>query len=248
MRTRISYVCLSHPGFLRPGNQDNFFCAGEILPQENAGTEAPIRGHVFSGEKPLFGVFDGLGGEQQGETAAFLAAREAGTLKPGLRPQAALKSYCRRANQRICNYGSAHSLKATGTTAALALFSGGKVHLCNLGDSRIFRLRNRELSQLSQDHLFPWAREGKPPLTQYLGMPPWETVLEPHILTEHIRPEDRYLLCSDGLTDMLTQEQLRAGLAAASIEAAAKGLLEGALSQGGKDNITLILCKIMRTE
>ena len=247
MGTQISYVCVSHTGNFRRRNQDNFYCVREMMPQENTGTPVPIRGSIFAGKKPLFGVFDGLGGEEKGETAAFLAAREAANLTAGRHPQAALEDYCRNANQRICAYRSAFGLNTMGTTAALALFSGRKVSLCNLGDSKIFRFRGGELVQLSQDHLFSCAYGGKPPLLQYLGMPPSETILEPYIITERVEPEDLYLLCSDGLTDMLTMEQIQSGLSAASIEDAAERLMEQALSQGGKDNVTLILCKVRKT-
>lgn len=240
----VSYICVSHTGYCRRINQDNFFCAGNTMPQKNAGTKVPVQGRILAGKKALFGVFDGMGGEEKGEAAAFLAAGEAGNFRAGWHPQEALADYCRRANARICNYRSASSLKSMGTTAALALFSGLRVHLCNLGDSKIFRFRNGKLTQLSQDHLFPWAREGKPPLTQYLGMPTSETILEPYILTERVRPGDLYLLCSDGLTDMLTLDQIRFGLSAERMEAAAENLMEQALSRGGRDNITLILCKV----
>lgn len=246
MGTRISYVCISHTGNFRRRNQDNFFCVREMMPEKNRGTAVPVHGSISAGKKPLFGVFDGLGGEEKGETAAFLAAREAGNLTAGRFPQAALADYCRNANQRICAYSSAFGLKTMGTTAALALFSGRRVSLCNLGDSRIFRFRSGELIQLSQDHLYSCAYGGKPPLSQYLGMPPSETILEPYIVTERVKPGDLYLLCSDGLTDMLTMEQIQSGLSAAGIEDAAERLLEQALSQGGKDNITLILCKVSK--
>lgn len=246
MGYRISYAALSHRGNFRPRNQDNFLCARAYLPSENQGTPAPLTGRLSSGERPLFGVFDGMGGEEKGEVAAFLAAEAAARTRIGSRPEEDLRSLCLRANDLIFSCTTAQGLRAMGTTAALVTFTDREAHLCNLGDSRIFRLRSGQLTQLSQDHVLPGVQGRKPPLTQYLGMSPQESNLEPYVITERIKCGDLYLLCSDGLTDMLAADEIRDILSSAPLIDAAGQLLRQALFQGGKDNITLILCKISR--
>lgn len=246
MGYRISYAALSHRGNFRPRNQDNFLCAQAYLPSENRGTPTPLTGRLSSGKRPLFGVFDGMGGEEKGEVAAFLAAEAAARTRIGPDPREDLRHLCLRANDAIYDCTAALGLRAMGTTAALVTFADREAHLCNLGDSRIFRLRSGQLTQLSQDHVLPGVRGRKPPLTQYLGMSPEETALEPYVITERIRGGDLYLLCSDGLTDMLPEDEIRDILRAAPPADAAAQLLRQALSRGGKDNITLILCKISR--
>lgn len=246
MGYRISYTAFSHRGNFRRVNQDNFLCARTYMPSDNRGTPAPVTGSVSAGKRPLFGVFDGMGGEEKGELAAFLAAEAAANTRIGQHPMEDLSRYCQRANDLIYAHTAAQGLRAMGTTAALLAFTKKEVHLCSVGDSRIFRYRDGQLTQLSRDHVLPGVRGRKPPLTQYLGMPPEESFLEPYLITEPVKSGDLYLLCSDGLTDMLTAGEIQSILSAASPEDAGAILLEQALSRGGKDNITLILCKISR--
>ncbi|MCD8157265.1 MAG: hypothetical protein LUD53_07575, partial [Clostridiales bacterium] len=117
------------------------------------------------------------------------------------------------------------------------------VAICNIGDSRIFRLSKGQMEQLSMDHVgvAPYGR--KPPLSQNLGIPPTEMLIEPYAATAAYREGDIYLICSDGLTDMLSTNQIAQVLGQYPIETAAGCLLEKALERGGRDNITIILCR-----
>ena len=72
----ISYICVSHRGLCRQTHQDNFLCGGQILPPGTNGTPDALTGTLPSGPDALFGVFDGMGGEEMGEMGAYLAARE----------------------------------------------------------------------------------------------------------------------------------------------------------------------------
>ena len=84
----------------------------------------------------------------------------------------------------------------------------------------------------------------KPGLIQYLGMDPGEIILEPTIHSSDLQKGDTYLICSDGLTDMVTEADIASLLnKAADAEEATAGLVELALENGGKDNITAIVCK-----
>ncbi len=207
MRCTIDYVYTSHPGKIRSAHQDNLVCLGACLPMENRGTGEPVCGRS-SGEGPrLFGVFDGLGGEERGEAAAFLAAEAFRTADLNDGTEAVLAA-CGEANRRICAFTEAEDLSCCGTTAALLLFDENGVTSCNVGDSRIYRLRGDELVQLSEDHVLPFYGERKAPLLQYLGMPETESLLEPTTGEFPVRKGDLFLLCSDGLTDMLSEERI----------------------------------------
>ena len=130
-----------------------------------------------------------------------------------------------------------------GSTMAALCFTRRGVTACNIGDSRVYILRDGALRQLSVDHVEHWEGRKKTPLTQHLGLDPEELRLEPSICEEALRGGDRFLLCSDGLSDMLEDERIAELLAAApGAEQAARSLLDAALEQGGRDNTTVIVC------
>lgn len=243
MDYRISYVCVSHRGLFRQIHQDNFLCDGHILPHTSRGTVSPIRGIRNAGNDALFGVFDGMGGEEMGEMAAFLAAQTAAQIRLGDQPQDDLLSFCRDASDTLTDYILANRLSAMGTTASVLSFTGAGIWLCHLGDSRIYRLRDGMLKQLTADHVLPWFPGRKPPLALYLGIPQEEEVLTPQILRLMPQAEDIYLICSDGLTDMVSRDEILHILNTTPYEKAAEVLLSRALSNGGRDNVTVITCK-----
>lgn len=239
----ISYVCISHQGFFRNSNQDNFLCGETFLPLEHKGTAKPLRGNIRAGKKAVFGIFDGMGGGRNGEAASYLAARSASRIRIGFRPLDALLEFCSRANHAVLDYGKHLGIDDLGTTATLLSFHRSHVQLCHLGDSRAYRFRNGRLTLLTQDQVLTGYPGRKAPLTQYLGMSPEDGNLEPFHLEAPLEPEDIYLICSDGLTDMLTGEEIRDILSAVPFSCAAEHLLNTALLRGGRDNVTLILCK-----
>jgi serine/threonine protein phosphatase PrpC len=172
-----------------------------------------------------------------------MAAQVAAQMQPGEAPLEDLMGVCREANRKICRYVREETLRAMGTTAAMLCISGEEASLCSVGDSRIFRLRRGRLEQLNRLHTEPCAFGNKPGLYQYLGIPETEQLLEPDLRRERLRQGDEYLLCTDGLTDMLTQTEMEQILNEQPAGKAAQQLLEAALERGGKDNITLILCR-----
>jgi protein phosphatase len=205
---------------------------------------------------------DGMGGYQAGEVASAIAVQEvrarlgsaladdaaAGSLEQAVR--AAVDG----ANEAI--YATAQrdpGCHGMGTTLVLALFADGAVMIAHIGDSRAYRLRDGCLQALTRDHslvqeqvdaglLRPeQARQlrYRNVLTHALGVethPRFELVRHP------LQPGDRYLLCSDGLHDMLSDAQIAAELRrAAGPEAAARTLLDAANQAGGLDNISIIV-------
>ena len=239
----ISYVCVSHRGLCRQTHQDNFLCGGHILPPNTNGTPAAMTGTLRSGPDALFGVFDGMGGEEMGEMGAYLAAREALHTRLEGEPKGCFQDFCRRANESLTEYIRSHQLSAMGTTASVLSFAEQRIWMCHLGDSRIYRLREGKLTRLTADQVLPWFPGKKPPLAQYLGLPPEEGEPEPQITGLSFRHGDIYLLCSDGLTDLVTDDEIRQTLKAVPYKKAASTLLSMALTRGGRDNVTVLTCK-----
>ena len=239
----ISYICVSHRGLCRQTHQDNFLCGGQILPPGTNGTPDALTGTLPSGPDAIFGVFDGMGGEEMGEMGAYLAAREAMNTRLEGEPKERFLDFCRRANESLTEYTRSHHLSAMGTTASVLSFTEQGIWLCHLGDSRIYRLREGKLTRLTADQVLPWFPGRKPPLALYLGIPQEEEVFTPQILRLMPQAEDIYLLCSDGLTDMVSRDEIQHILNTTPYDKAAEALLSKALSNGGRDNVTVITCK-----
>ena len=244
MRFQVHYACASHIGNVRKINQDNWICNGVHADADAPAVTTALCGIVDLKKPTLFGVFDGMGGEECGEVASYLAAKCAASFplrKNGVR---ALAAFCEQANAAICAYARTHDVFSMGTTAALLLCSKKEITLCNIGDSKVFRYTNGTLEQLSQDHVSFAPFGVKPPLSQYLGIPPEELQIAPYISELPCRGGDGYLLCSDGLTDMLTAEDIREVFEEFPVSQAADVLIDRALCRGGKDNITVLLLEV----
>ncbi len=253
----VSAACGCSMGKIRANNEDNLLFFGKTLPANNSGFHKPIT-DAQGLDKPLcFAVFDGMGGEDYGEIAAFTAAQ---TLKTCLAEAAdflvpekrLLTDACEKMNEAVCAKAQSLGTERMGTTALIAYFTSKDVYVCNLGDSRAFRLRGGEFLQLSQDHtereilLERGITDQKPRLMQYLGIDPQELALEPYVAKGELNLGDQYLLCSDGLTDMLTNLEIACILRQAeSPEDAVKELIKAALANGGRDNITVVVCKVI---
>lgn len=246
MYYKIHYSCLSHVGNVRNVNQDNFICDRRYMENDETSIEFPLCGTKTSKDVSVFGIFDGMGGEECGEIASYIASKAASDIKIGKDATATLSQFCQKANLDICDYAVLHEVSSMGTTAAILVFIEKEVALCNIGDSKIFRLCDGKLEQISMDHVAVAAFAVKPPLSQNLGIPPNELVIDPYLARGRYNDGDIYLICSDGLTDMVSVEEITEVLNSNPIEEAINTLLDKALAAGGKDNITIILCKIER--
>jgi protein phosphatase len=205
---------------------------------------------------PCFAVFDGMGGEQQGEVASRIAAealRDAcasGSAEGD--PEVFLTSVCQHMNDAVCAYARENGIRRMGTTAVLLAFREQTAFVCNVGDSRAYVLRpsfwfSRHLEQLSCDHSQKGASVGKAPLTQYIGIPADEFIIEPSIVALPLREGTRWLLCSDGLSDMVPEKAIAKALSATGdLGVCANRLLGAALDAGGRDNVTIIICELRK--
>ncbi len=210
------------------------------------------------------GVFDGMGGFSNGETASGIAVRmlgrymelaraEASTFQPGF--------IFSQMNEAICKEAARIS-KKMGSTAVLWVCEDGLVRISNLGDSRGYLFRGGRLSQLSVDHTEENSMlelqkklgmaeklstsKRKNILTQHLGIEEEEFILEPaesELLK--VQEEDIFLLCSDGLTGVLGDEAIRDILCREEkLEEKKRVLIDEALKNGSRDNITVVLIKM----
>ena len=253
MRYLIQAACGCHIGKVRKNNEDNFYFDGKCLERENTGLKHPACLEETLKNGFSVAVFDGMGGESYGEYASYAAARQMQqtqrTLADFLIPE---KNYLLRLtaqlDRAVNRVQQEMRTDRVGSTMAGLYFSGRYVYVCNVGDSRAYRLRNGEFLQLSVDHVEkrPGRENRKAPLTQYLGFGSEEILLEPHIAKGEIMREDVYLLCSDGLTDMLSNLDISDILLKnVDAETWVQELIDAAMERGGRDNITAIVCRLM---
>jgi len=217
---------------------------------------------LFLPERSLFAVADGMGGYRGGQVASSLAVetlrqtfereRFVGELRsdsPIPRRGHELASGVLQANWAVFQAARADpSLSQMGTTLVAARFSPNKqrVYIANVGDSRCYRLRGGKLRQLTTDQtmrLVGLQGAGANDLLQAIGV---TSDLAIDLLVDKPRPNDVYLLCSDGLPKMVQDEEIeRLLVAEPDLEAAVYGLIERANDHGGKDNVTVVLVKVI---
>lgn len=249
----IDAVCVNHMGRIRCNNEDNFFFDGKVLLPDNQGLGQTLVMRKEASEPVCVAVFDGMGGEQYGEEASFIAGntlRKKLVFEDGCAPERFLAELCTEANQEICNFAKNKHVRCTGSTAAVLYAFEDRLWVCNLGDSRVYAMSEGNLVQWSVDHtdgayLQKNGIKKKPSLTQHLGILPEEMMIEPFVDSRFPLPDEKYLLCSDGLTDMVDSFAIEAVLQEKTeLKVIAEKLLKMALDNGGRDNITIILCQI----
>jgi protein phosphatase len=249
---QLSAACGCSIGRVRKNNEDNFYFDGSSLPEENRGLSGCIVRKAYLEKEVLFGVFDGMGGEEYGEKASFAAAETAKAKadigrRYAIGSRAFLTQLSHEMNRAVCERQKELYVTRMGTTAAMLLFVPDEVYACNLGDSRIYRLRDNELSQVSVDDVerVPEGVHRKAGLTQFLGIPEDELALEPHIVKCELKRGDVYLICSDGVTDMIPNLELCMILREhISVKQTVEHLIRRALQNGGHDNTTAIVIRI----
>ena len=251
----IEYAYTSNIGKIRKNHEDNFWCDGDFLPAINSGTEGVTSGIIKSEDIPAFGVFDGMGGESCGEMASAAAAEAFDAYYQENKnnftedPRTFLMELGKAMNDRVCGYAADNNILSMGSTSAVVLFGKDWYAASNIGDSRIYTCRKGKLEQISTDHVFKGAGFRKAPLVQYLGLEEADGILEPSYERGSLESGLRILICSDGVTDMITDEELCDLLSSGEEIAAVAGtILEKALENGGRDNITLILLQAVPAE
>lgn len=247
----------SHIGNIRKRNEDNLYVDGNYrkdLSKENF----KIRSKVDLNEH-IYAVFDGLGGEAAGEQASLIAAKGMKAFDEGGHA-ADVDTYVSTAHQDILKEAAYKDTLNMGTTAVALRLNDEAAFVFNVGDSRAYRFRDGRLEQLSKDHTVKQSmidygidvsndrsdmHDGE--LTQYIGMPSEDDV-EPSAFTTKmdIAENDIFILCSDGLTTELSDDEIQKILNDYTDDTAeylTARLIKQALDRAGRDNISVIVCK-----
>lgn len=246
MNGKIMVSVRSCKGKVRAENEDNFFAGGMFLPPDLDGRDFSLDGVLPN--TVVLAVCDGVGGEAMGKEASEIAVKRLSDMQEHLMNSrsdnlsSAVHAYISNADSGIS------SLKSrAGTTLALAVIQKGVIRCFNVGDSRIYCFRKGKLSRITNDHntsaltLKTAELVGDNKLTRCIGIgcnnhaesyPP-------------IKGKCKLLLCSDGLSGMLSDEEIEKTLSSFdNIGEAADSLMEKALKAGGTDNVTIVLADL----
>jgi PPM family protein phosphatase len=230
----------------------------EHFEQSDTGRQRRANEDHFLARAPLFVVADGMGGAQAGEVASGIAAETfAGGLPPEGSPEERLAARVLDANRRIFELSqSDHERAGMGTTCTAAYVDGGGVAFAHVGDSRAYLWRDGELTRLTRDHSLvdELVRRGKLTeeeaaehpqrsiITRALGPEP---DVEVDTFTQPAQEGDVVLLCSDGLTSMVSEGEVASILReAGDLRSAGRALVAAANDAGGRDNITVVLFRL----
>src|SRR5580698_1992378 len=238
MTLELRYAVRSDVGLLREGNEDSAYAGPRLL-----------------------AVADGMGGHAAGEVASALTIASMAELDAEQVSGDMLKVLAMAvamANARLQEKIIANpAVEGMGTTLTALLWSDGHAAICHIGDSRGYLLREGELYQITHDHTLVQSLvdEGRisaddvsthPQRSLLLRALDGRSIAEPDLSVHEAQPGDRYLLCSDGLSGVVSDETLRDTLASiAEPEAVTRQLIELALLGGGPDNITCIVADVI---
>ena len=236
MKLALDFVAVSDRGLVRANNEDSAYAGPHLLV-----------------------LADGMGGHAAGEVASQLMVEHLEHLDRDPEDAdmlALLGAAAEDGNASIEASVAEHPEQAgMGTTLTAAMFNGRELGLIHVGDSRGYLLRDGELHQLTVDDTFVQSlvNDGKLApedvsshpqksliLKAYTGRP-----VEPHLELIQVQPGDRILLCSDGLSDPVTQQTIQLALGDGTPEMAANRLIELALRSGGPDNVTVVVAEVV---
>jgi serine/threonine protein phosphatase PrpC len=244
---QLSVGQFSHPGRKRSNNED---WLGKFQPDD---------AERLSQKGSLFLVADGMGGHRSGELASRRAVDQVirnYVDDPVSDVGASLRRAIELANAAL--YAEAQrrdrdpSRRGPGTTLVAAVVRSGELWIANVGDSRAYLLRNGKLRQLSRDHvLYPAGEEDGAPAGKWIGRHVITRALgrKPNVEVDifpplELRDGDRVLLCSDGLTTPLSDEEIRDIGSRYPPPKAAEALVQAANERGGPDNVSVIVLGI----
>ncbi len=231
------------PGRQRWHNEDYFG-----LPQN-------LPANIVAQKGRLWIVADGMGGHKAGEVASQLAVKTILSIyysSAGGRVAESLVQAVQAANQAVYQKAQAPEWQGMGTTVVIALLHQNRLIIANVGDSRAYLLRNRRLERLTEDDTWVAGQvragvltpqeagrhEQKGVLTRALGRQP---ALDVAARSYQLEPGDTFLLCSDGLTTCLDDQQIAVNLDTLPPQQAANRLVAQSNQRGGPDNITVIV-------
>ncbi len=262
MADDYSSAVVCSKGCTRGNNEDNFYFLGDrmLLKEMDEGAHIVYTG---SDDKQSYAIFDGMGGGDSGEVAASIAAELFAKMEDRFYQEHAereLLEYARRASDQIYDYAQKHLTTGQGSTFAGLILYKGRAFVVNVGDSRVYLHRNKKLEVVTKDHSYVYElfQEGKLTeeqarkhpknnvITHYLGMQK-NKLRDEFAYADSFRicRGDRFMLCSDGLCDLLSREEIQQVLNdEKKPDEAAVSLVRKALELGGKDNATCIVVDV----
>jgi protein phosphatase len=232
----LRYAARSDRGLVRSNNEDSVYAGARLL-----------------------ALADGMGGHAAGEVASQLMIAALAHLdddEPGEDLLGKLEAATREGNDSIADHVEEEpELDGMGTTLTAILFSGSKLGLVHIGDSRAYLLRDNHLTQITRDDTFVQSLvdEGRITAEQAHTHPQRSLIMraltgneiEPTLTMREARAGDRYLLCSDGLSDVVSDETIENTMREGSQEECADRLIELALRSGGPDNVTVVVADVI---
>src|ERR1700754_2444169 len=241
MTIALRYAARSDVGLLREGNEDSAYASGRLL-----------------------AVADGMGGHAHGEVASSVAIAAMASLEeaaPGGDLLSAIEAAVRDANRKLHEMvGRDPSLKGMGTTLTAMLWNGAQVALVHVGDSRAYLLRRGELYQITHDHtlvqqlvddgrITPEEAATHPQRSILLRALDGSGEVDPDLTLREAQGDDRSLLCSDGLSGVVSAETLHNTLTTIDDpEEVVRALIDLANRGGGPDNITCVVADVVEIE
>ena len=236
MTPALVYTARSHLGMVRENNEDSAYAGPRLL-----------------------ALADGMGGHAAGEIASQFVVAALARLdedEPGQDLTGALTRALTVGNEAIASHVEAYpETDGMGCTATALLFDGRRMGLLHVGDSRAYLLRDGTLTQITKDDTFVQSLVDRGELSadEAHTHPRRSLILkaltgepvEPTAVIREARVGDRYLLCSDGLSDPVSTETIAETLATGTVEEAADRLVQLALRSGGPDNITVVLADVL---
>jgi serine/threonine protein phosphatase PrpC len=232
----LRYAARSDRGLVRANNEDSVYAGARLL-----------------------ALADGMGGHAAGEIASQLVIAALAHLdddEPGGDVLSKLDAAVRQGNSAIAGHVEMEpDLEGMGTTLTAILFAGNRLGLVHIGDSRGYLLRDGELNQITKDDTFvqTLVDEGRITAEEAHSHPQRSLIMraltghevEPTLIMREARPGDRYLLCSDGLSDPVSHDTILEALQIEDVTESADRLIELALRGGGPDNVTVVVADVV---
>ncbi|WP_441958828.1 PP2C family protein-serine/threonine phosphatase [Mycolicibacterium houstonense] len=232
----LRYAARSDRGLVRANNEDSVYAGARLL-----------------------ALADGMGGHAAGEVASQLVIAALAHLdddEPGGDLLGKLNTAVGQGNAAIAAHVEADpELDGMGTTLTAILFAGNRLGLVHIGDSRGYLLRDGELTQITKDDTFvqTLVDEGRITAEEAHSHPQRSLIMraltghevEPTLIVREAKAGDRYLLCSDGLSDPVSQETIHEALQIEDVAESADRLIELALRGGGPDNVTVVVADVV---
>ena len=247
----------------RPVNQDNYMLGNLYAPQDHADLRNNAQGKT---DHPFFvAVADGMGGEASGEKASFETVRVLAAVSNRLRNdfesnKRIVHDSVLQANDAICNVMRNENIRSMGSTVVTLLLQDDKCSYTNLGDSRLYMLRNGELVQLTKDHTEGQAmvdahvlteeqlktHPSRNRLSRHLGISREDMMIDTPVYPDiTLQDNDKFLICSDGVCGVLSKEEMSKILSmSATTVAKAEILVASSIDAGSRDNVTALVVEI----